>query len=295
MDRLIHGLAADDTVRVMAAISTNTVEEVVRRHRTSPTVAAALGRTLTGAALLASTLKDFDRLTIKVDGTGPIGGITAEARPDGSVRGYVKEPLADLPPAANGKFDVGGIVGSGTLYVIRESGFDIGLHKDPYIGSVPIVSGEIGDDLAYYLARSEQIPSAVMLGVLLKNTEPFVAAAGGIIVQMMPNTPDHIITMIEDMVTHAPPVTEMISGGATADDLLSNLLGVIDHRVVDEHELRFECTCSQEKAVSMVAALGADEIASMLENDKGATMNCGFCGETYTLDEGELDGILAGI
>lgn len=290
MDKLVHGTAGGDGVRVVAAITTETVAEVVRRHNCSPTVGAALGRTLTGAALLAATLKDFDRLTIRIDSDGPVGGIVAEARPDGSVRGYVKEPLAELPPAANGKFDVGGIVGNGTFYVIRESGFDIGLHREPYVGSVPIQSGEIGEDLAFYLARSEQIPSAVLLGVLLKNTEPFVAAAGGVIVQMLPGANEHIVTMIEDTIRHAPHLTTVIADGGKPEDLVELVLGEIPYQILGEKDVRFECTCSREKALSMIGALGPDEVRSMIDEQDGAEMDCGFCGERYVFSGEELKG-----
>ncbi|MBA3351306.1 MAG: Hsp33 family molecular chaperone HslO, partial [Blastocatellia bacterium] len=194
MDKLIHATAQDGTVRVLAAITTDLVAEAIRRHQTAPTASAALGRTMTGTLLMAATLKDFDRLSVKIDSRGSIGGIIAEATKEGTVRGYVKNPDAELPPRPDGKFDVSGIVGEGTFYVIRESGFDIGLHRDPYVGSVPIVSGEIGEDFAYYLAKSEQIPSAVLLGVLLQNSDPFVRASGGVLVQMMPGANEHIIT-----------------------------------------------------------------------------------------------------
>ena len=168
MDKLIHGTAAEGTVRVMAAITTDATTEAVRRHDTSPTVSAALGRVLTGTLLLGSSLKEFDRLTVKIEAEGAVGGIVAEADKNGKVRGYVKNPHVQMPPKENGKFDVSGIIGKGMFYVIRESGFEMGLHRDPYIGSVPIISGEIAEDFAYYLAKSEQIPSAVLLGVLLQ-------------------------------------------------------------------------------------------------------------------------------
>ncbi len=293
MDKLIHGTAADDTIRVVAAITTNITSEAVRRHQTSPTVSAALGRMLTGALLLGSTLKDFDRLTAKIEGNGPVGGIVAEATSDGKVRGYVKNSIAELPPKPNGKFDVSGIVGEGTFYVIRESGFDIGLHREPYVGSVPIVSGEIAEDFAFYLARSEQIPSAVMLGVLLENVEPFVAASGGVLIQMMPGANEHIITMIEDTIRNAPHITSSIKAGATPADLLRITLGVIDFEILDERTVEFACNCSMEKAISMIAALGRREVGSMLADDKGAVMTCGFCNETYRLDESDLRQIIA--
>ncbi|MDM7920905.1 MAG: Hsp33 family molecular chaperone HslO, partial [Pyrinomonadaceae bacterium] len=194
MDKLIHGMAAGGTVRVLAAITTDITAEAVRRHQTSPTVSAALGRMLTGTLLLGSTIKDFDRLTARIDCRGPVEGIVAEATKEGTVRGYVKNPVVEMPARGDGKFDVSGIIGEGTFYVIREAGFDIGFRPDPYVGSVPIVSGEIAEDFAYYLAKSEQIPSAVLLGVLLQNAEPYVTAAGGIMLQMIPGANDHIVT-----------------------------------------------------------------------------------------------------
>lgn len=293
MDRLINGTAADDTIRVIAAITTDTVAEAVRRHKTSPTASAALGRMLTGAALLGASLKEFDRLTVRLDADGPVGGIMAEANNAGGVRGYVRNPEAELPPRSDGKFDVSGLIGQGMFHVIRESGFEIGLHREPYVGSVPITSGEIAEDFAYYLAKSEQIPSAVLLGVLLQNNEPFVTAAGGVMIQMMPGVNDHIVTMVEDTVSRAPHLTSVIKEGATPEDLLAMTLGIIDFKIMGERSVAFECTCSPEKAVSMIAALGPVEVAAMLAEDKGAVMTCGFCNETYRLDERDLAQILA--
>jgi len=292
MDKLIHATAADGTVRVLAATTTSIAAEAIRRHQTSPTASAALGRMLTGALLMGATLKEFDRLTAKIDCTGPVEGIVAEATSEGTVRGYVKNPLAELPANPSGKFDVSGIVGEGTFYVIREAGFDIGFRPDPYVGSVPIVSGEIAEDLAYYLVKSEQIPSAVLLGVLLQNEEPWVSASGGLMVQMMPGANEHIITMIEDTIRHAPHLTTVITEGGGPEDLIEMALGEIDHEILESRDVSFACTCSEEKAVSMVAALGADEVRSMLEEDGGAVMTCGFCNEVYRLDEKDLRGIL---
>jgi len=292
MDKLIHGTAAAGTVRVMAAITTDIVAEAVRRHQTSPTVSAALGRVLTGTLLLASSQKELDRLTVKIEADGAVKGITAEAGTAGTVRGYVKNPHAELPPKENGKFDVSGIVGAGMFYVIRESGYDIGLYREPYVGSVPIVSGEIAEDFAYYLAKSEQIPSAVLLGVLLQKQEPYVRAAGGVIIQMMPGANEHIITMIEDTISHALHITTVIDEGATAQDLVKLALGEIDFEILEEKDIEFDCNCSFERAVSLISSLGHDEVASMLAEDKGATMTCGFCNEIYTLDEMDLQRML---
>lgn len=293
MDKLIQGTAADQTIRVMAAITTETVAEAVRRHRTSPTVSAAFGRVLTGTLLLASSLKDFDRLTVKIESSGAVKGITAEADAHGKARGYVKNPAAELPPNGHGKFDVAGVIGEGMFHVIRESGFDIGLYREPYHGSVPLVSGEIAEDFAYYLAKSEQIPSAVMLGVLLQNIAPFVRAAGGVIVQMLPGANEHIITMIEDTIRHAPHLTSIIDENTTPRDLLKLALGEIDFEVLEEKPVEFKCNCSMERAVSTIEALGKTEVESMLAEDKGAVITCGFCNETYKISEDKLREILA--
>ncbi len=292
MDKLIHGIAADATVRVMAAITTETVREAVRRHQTSPTVSAALGRLLTGTLLLGSSLKDFDRLTVKIESGGLVEGMTAEADENGNVRGYVKNPTAELPPKENGKFDVAGVVGKGMFYVIRESGFDLGLHREPYVGTVPITSGEIAEDFAYYLAKSEQIPSAVLLGVLLQPDAPFVTCAGGVMIQMLPTANENIAVMIEDTILNAPQLTNAIKEGATAEDLLKITLGIIDYEILGEKEVRFQCNCSFERAVQLISSLGKTEVASMLEEDKGAKMTCGFCSEVYTLNENDLKKML---
>jgi len=293
VDKLIHATAAGGTIRVLSAITTDVVAEAIRRHQTAPTASAALGRVLTGTLLMAATLKDFDRLSVKIDSSGPIGGVIAEATLDGRVRGYVQNPDAEVDPRDDGKFNVGGVIGEGTFYVIRESGFDIGLHRDPYVGSVPLVSGEIGEDFAYYLAKSEQIPSEVLLGVLLQNTEPFVRSAGGVLVQMMPGANPHLITMIEDTIAHAPHLTSVINDGATPHDLAKLALGEIDFEVLEEKDVEFRCNCSMERAKTLIASLGRAEVESMLADDKGAVMSCGFCSEVYQLDEGDLESILA--
>lgn len=292
MDKLIHGTAADGTVRIMAAITTDITREAVRRHETSPTVSAALGRVLTGTLLLGASLKEFDRLTVKIESDGAVGGITAEATASGTVRGFVKNSHAELPPNDNGKFNVAGVVGKGMFYVIRESGYDVGLYREPYVGSVPIVSGEIAEDFAYYLAKSEQIPSAVLLGVLLQNQEPFVKASGGVMIQMMPGANEHIITMIEDTISHAPHITSVISEGATAEDLVRLALGEIEFEILEEKDIRFACNCSLERAATLIGSLGREEVAAMLAEDKGAKMTCGFCNEIYTLDEKDLQEML---
>lgn len=292
MDKLIHGLAADATVRVMAAVTTETVREGVRRHETSPTSSVALGRALTGTLLLGSSLKDYDRLTVKIDSNGPIEGIVTETYADGKVRGYIKNPLADVPQRADGSFDVAGAIGTGMFTLIREAGSHAGFRNEPYVGSVPIETGEIGEDFARYLMNSEQIPSAVMLAVSLQRDAPFVKCAGGVMIQMLPSANPNIAVMIEDTILHAPPVRDSLLDGATPEDLLRNALGIIDYEILGEKTVRFECNCSIERARQLIAALGPDEIRSMLREDEKATMTCGFCRTVYVLEALDLQAML---
>ncbi len=292
MAKLIHGTAADGTIRFMAAITTEIVSEAVCRHQTSPIVADALGRVLTGTLLLGASLKDFDRLTVKIECDGAIEGIVAETDAQGKVRGYIRNPLAELPENTVNDSKIAGIIGSGMFHVIRESGFEVGSYREPYHGSVPLETGEIGEDFAYYLMKSEQLPSAVLLGVLLQKEEPFVQAAGGVMLQMMPGANEHLITMIEDTIRHAPPLTSIINEGTTPEDLVKLALGIIDYEILSENEVEFACTCSPDRAVTLIASLGKTEVESMLQEDKGAQMTCGFCNQTYQLDENDLLKIL---
>jgi molecular chaperone Hsp33 len=291
-DTLAHGTAADGTVRCIAAVTTNTVAEAARRHQTAPTTTAAFGRTLTGTLLLGATYKDFDRLTVKVDCDGIIEGIVSEANAQGGVRGYVKNPLADAPLNSIGKFDVRAIVGEGMFYVTREAGFEIGLYREPYRGSVPITSGEIGEDFAYYLYKSEQIPSAVLIGVLINPVRNEVMASGGVMLQMMPGADEKTISEIERAIQASPSTTTMIHEGARPADLLKSALGTVDFEILDEKLVGFQCTCSYERAVSIISSIDWRELESMLREDKGAVMNCHFCNNEYRLDEAALENIL---
>jgi molecular chaperone Hsp33 len=295
-DRLLRATAADGGIRCMAAVTTNLVAEAVRRHETSPTVAAALGRTMTGALLIGSSLKELDRLTVQIVSEGPVGGITVEANARGEVRGYVRNPEADAPLNAQGKLDVAAVVGAGMFYVTYESGYEIGLYKEPYRGSVPITSGEIGEDFAYYLAKSEQIPSAVLLGVLVRASEDgtkYIEAAGGLMIQVMPGADEQTVAMIEETVKRTPHVTKLVRAGAQPVDLLRAALGDVSFEVLEEHEVSFACSCSYERAVLMISSIDRGELELILREDKGASMICHFCNETYRLDEPALEGILA--
>ena len=290
-DSLVRATAADGLIRCMAAVTTHTVAEAARRHQTSGTVTAALGRTLTGTLLLGAGQKEFDRLTVQVECDGPVRGITAETNAAGTVRGYVREPAADVPLNAAGKFDVSAVVGGGMFYVTYESGFSVGLYREPYRGAVPIVSGEIGEDFAYYLAKSEQIPSAVMLGVLVRareTGETFVEAAGGLMIQVMPGADSATVGAIEKAVGRTPHTTALIRGGARPADLLRAALGGVPFELLEEREVGFDCTCSYERAASLVSSIDGSELESMLREDRGAALTCHFCNETYRIDEPSL-------
>jgi len=291
-DHLIQGTTADATIRVIAAVTTNLVNEACGRHGTSPTASAALGRSLTGALLLGRTYKDLEYITLRFDCKGEIGGIAAEASAHGTVRGYVKNPLADAPPTAFGKLDVRAIVGDGMLHVIREAGYEIGLMKDPYHGSVPIVSGEIAEDVAHYLLKSEQINSAVSLGVFIEPEQARVAAAGGFLIQVMPGVEDATVAAIEQAISSAPPVTELIRDGAGAEEMMRVVLGDLPLDVLQTQAVEFRCKCSYERAVNIVTMLGEDEVRDMLEKDNGAELICHFCSAVYYLGEAALRDIL---
>jgi molecular chaperone Hsp33 len=295
-DTLVRATAAGGYIRCMAAVTTGLAAEAARRHQTSPTVAAALGRTLTGALLLGAGLKEFDRLTVQITGDGPVGSITAEANARGEVRGYARHPEADAPLNAEGKFDVRAVVGAGMLYVTHESGYEIGLYREPYRGSVPLVSGEIGEDFAYYLAKSEQIPSAVLLGVLARANEGgeyFVEAAGGLMIQVMPGADERTVAAVEEAVGRTPHMTTLVRAGAGAEEMLKTALGGVAFEVLEERPVRFACTCSRERAVSLISSIDRGELETILREDRGAAMTCHFCNETYRLDESALEDILA--
>jgi len=315
-DKLIHATAADNRLRCMATVTTNLVGEACRRHRTSPTASAALGRTLTGGLLLGSGLKDLEKLTVHFDCDGPIGDIIAQAEPSGNVRGYVSNPEADATLMNDrGKLDVRSIVGGGKLYVTRDAGFEIGLMKEPYRGMVPIISGEIGEDIAFYLARSEQVNSAVSLGVLMtvdgddatweetvgtheSSTAEFsldslrVSAAGGYIVQMMPSADNGLAAHLERNISRAPSATDMVREGFSPVEMLRTVLGDLDLLVLEEKEPRFYCQCSHERALLIISALGPEEILDMLGKDHGAELICHFCNEAYQITEDELLGLV---
>lgn len=284
-DRLIRGTAMGGRVRAFGVRTTGLVEELRQRHDTWPTATAAMGRTLTAAAIMGAMLKGEERLNIQVQGDGPIGQVVAEANPKGEVRGYVTNPHVHLPSNSQGKLDVAGAVGrEGSLHVIK----DLGL-KEPYRGSVPIISGELGEDFTYYFAVSEQTPSAVGLGVLVA-PDNSVIVAGGFIIQLLPGLTDEEITVIEQAVGAMPPVTSLLDQGLELEEMLRWLLP--DVEILDELDIRFQCQCSRERVEQTLVSLGQSELENLIEEDGHAEVVCHFCNEAYVFNKEELQHIL---
>ncbi|BFH65881.1 Hsp33 family molecular chaperone HslO [Paenibacillus azoreducens] len=284
-DCLIRGTAMSGRVRAFAVRTTGLVEELRQRHDTWPTATAALGRTLTAGAMMGAMLKGEEKLTIQVQGNGPIGQIVVDANAHGEVRGYVSEPHIHLPSNSQGKLDVAGAVGrEGFLHVIK----DLGL-KEPYRGSVPIISGELGEDFTYYFAASEQTPSAVGLGVLVA-PDNSVIVAGGFVVQLLPGLSDEEITVIEQAVGAMPPVTALMDQGLELEEMLRWLLP--DVEILEQMEIGFKCQCSRERVEQTLVSLGKSELEQLIEEDGKAEVVCHFCNEAYSFNKDELQQIL---
>jgi molecular chaperone Hsp33 len=287
-DYIIRAQASGGKVRAIAASTTGIVEELRRRHNTTPTATAALGRTVTAALMMGAMMKGEERLTVQVKGGGPIGQIVADANAKGEVRGYVDEPGIDLPLNNRGKLDVAGAVGTeGYLYVTK----DLGL-KEPYRGSVPIVSGELGEDFTYYFSKSEQTPSAVALGVLV-DVDRSVKAAGGLIIQLLPGVEEEDIVEIERQIANMPPITQLIDRGDTMEQIVEQLLD--SPQTLQRMDAKFQCQCSRERVRSALVGLGKQEITDMLEEDGKAEVVCHFCNETYEFSKEDLEQIAASL
>lgn len=283
-DYLIRGTAFEGKLRAFAASTTGIVEEMRRRHGTTPVATAALGRTATAGVMMGAMLKGEERLTIQVKGDGPIGQIVVDANAKGEIRGYVDNPHVDLPLNQRGKLDVAGAVGEGQLYVIK----DLGL-KEPYRGSIPIVSGELGEDFTYYFAKSEQTPSAVALGVLI-GTDYSVQTSGGFIMQLLPGMGEAEIAAIEEQLATLPPITTLLAEGADLEDILKRL--VKSFEVLERSEIRFQCKCSHERVEQTLLSLGRDEIEQILREDGKAEVVCHFCNETYEYNGEQLHNLV---
>ncbi|GEP85263.1 Hsp33-like chaperonin [Staphylococcus piscifermentans] len=286
-DYIVKALAFDGDIRAYAAVTTNAVQEAQTRHYTWPTASAALGRTMTATAMMGAMLKGEQKLTVTVDGHGPIGRIVADANAKGDIRGYVTNPQTHFPLNEQGKLDVRRAVGTdGTLTVVK----DVGL-KDYFSGSSPIVSGELGEDFTYYYATSEQVPSSVGLGVLV-NPDNSIKAAGGFIIQVMPNAKEETIDQVEKAIGNMTPVSKLIDQGLSPEELLTEILGKENVKFLETVPVKFECNCSHEKFLNAIKGLGEAEIQAMIDEDHGAEAECHFCRAKYQYSEAELKGLI---
>lgn len=286
-DYMIRATAARGQIRAFAATTREMVDTARRAHNTSPVATAALGRLLTAGAMMGAMMKgEEDILTIKIEGNGPIEGLTVTADAKGNVKGYAFNPSVMLPPNKQGKLDVGGALGLGVLSVIK----DIGL-KEPYVGQTILVTGEIAEDLTYYFATSEQTPSSVALGVLM-NRDNTVCQAGGFILQMMPGADDAVIDRLEQKLKEITSITALLDEGNTPEMILEHVLGEFGLEINEKLPARFFCNCTKERVEKALISVGKKEIQEMIDDGKPIEVNCHFCNKNYTFAVEELREIL---
>ena len=282
-DTMIRAVAADAQINAFAITSRDLTETARQAHNTSPIATAALGRAMSGALMMADMLKGpRDLLTLQIDGDGPMQGLVVTADNKGNVKGYVKNPSVILPPNAQGHLNVGGAIGAGTLTVIRDMNL-----KDPYIGQIPLVTGEIAEDLTAYYAQSEQIPSSVGLGVLM-NKENTVRRAGGFVVQLMPFADEEVIARLEENIRGISSVTAMLEEENTPDHLLETVLRGFDLQINTREDVRFHCNCSRERFERGLILLGEKELESIAAEGKEIELNCQFCSRSYKYTPDEI-------
>ena len=286
-DYIIRAIAANDQIRAFAAVTTETVEEARKDHNTSPVATAALGRLLTAGAMMGTMMKgDKDILTLQIKAGGPLEGITVTADSKGRVKGYVGNPNVCIPANSKGKLDVAGAVGVGFMNVIKDMGL-----KEPYVGQVALQTSEIAEDLTYYFATSEQVPSAVGLGVLM-NKDNTVRQAGGFIVQMMPFAEESTIAKLEENVQKITSVTSLLEEGHTPESLLEKVLDGFDMEINEKIPTEFYCNCSRERVEKALISIGRKELNEMIQEGKPIEMNCHFCNHNYDFTVEELKEIL---
>ena len=287
-DYIVNAITSNGAIRVVAADTTELCNRAQEIHKMSPTAAAALGRTLTAAAIMGSMLKSSeDSLTIQLNGGGPIGKVVAVGDGNANVKGYVGNPLVDLPLNDKGKLDVGGAIGrNGMLGIIR----DLGL-KEPYVGQVPLVNGEVAEDLTQYYATSEQLPTAVALGVLV-DVDYTIKAAGGFILQVLPGAYDEDIDNVEKTIASISSVTEMLSNGKKPEDIVEQLLSDYEIEYFDNVPTKYECDCSRDRTDRALISLGKDELEKIINEDGKAEITCHFCDNIYKYTKEELEELL---
>jgi len=282
-DYIIRATAAEGMIRAFAATTRETVETARTLHNTSPIATAALGRLMTGALMMGSDMKnDKDLLTLKINCDGPIGGLLVTADSKGHVKGYVNNPGVMLPPNESGKLDVGGALDLGVLSVIK----DIGL-KEPYVGQTILVTGEIAEDLTYYLATSEQVPSTVALGVLM-NKDNTVRQAGGFMIQLMPGASDEIIDKLEKRIGEISSITSMLDKDMSPEDILRFVLGEFDLKINDSMPCCFECDCTRDRVSQALLSVGKKELQDMIDEGKDIELQCHFCSKKYKFTPEEI-------
>lgn len=284
---MVRATAADGAIRAFAVTSKELVEEAKNRHGTCPIMTAALGRLLSAGVMMGSMMKgEKDLLTLQIQGDGPGGGLTVTADASGHVKGYPHVAVIDLPVNDQGKLNVGGAMGNGTLRVIK----DLGL-KEPYIGQAALQTGEIAEDLTYYFAVSEQVPSSVGLGVLM-NKDNTVRQAGGFIIQLMPFVEDEVIEKLEENLKSLEPVTTMLDRGFTPERMLEEVLQGFEVTVNDTISVSFYCNCSKERVTKALISIGADKMQEMIDDGEPVSINCHFCNTDYTFEIDELKEIV---
>ncbi|MBQ6887729.1 MAG: Hsp33 family molecular chaperone HslO [Lachnospiraceae bacterium] len=282
-DYIVRATAANAQIRAFACVTKETVEKARKAHNTSPVVTAALGRLLTGGVMMGSMLKgDKDILTLQIHAGGPMKGMTVTADSKGNVKGYANEPQVMLPPNAKGKLDVGGAVGIGFMNVIKDMGL-----KEPYVGQTVLQTGEIGDDLTYYFATSEQVPSSVGLGVLMEKDNT-VKQAGGFIIQLMPFAEEEIISKLEENLSKVDSVTALLDAGNSPEQILEILLGDLGVEFTDKMPCGFNCNCGKERVSKALISVGKEELQSMIDDGKSIEVNCHFCNTSYEFTVEEL-------
>ncbi|MFT4105990.1 MAG: Hsp33 family molecular chaperone HslO [Lacrimispora sp.] len=282
-DYIIRATAGDHQIRAFAATTRDLVEQARQAHNTSPVATAALGRLLTAGAMMGIMMKgEDDLLTIKIQGSGPIEGLTVTADSKGDVKGYVYNPSVMLPPSPAGKLDVGGAVGEGVLTVIS----DIGL-KEPYVGQTILVGGEIAEDLTYYYATSEQVPSSVALGVLM-NKDNTVKQAGGFIIQLLPGATDEMIDKLEKRLSEITSITALLDQGNTPEMILEHILGDLGLDMMEQVPTRFFCNCDKARVEKALVSIGRKELQEMIEEGEPIEVNCHFCSRNYEFTSEDL-------
>lgn len=287
MGEIVRIMTTDGFVMASAITGTDIVARAQEIHHTSPTATAALGRSLLACSMMGNQLKGADNsLTLQIRGDGPLGGITCVSDSEGNVRGYVNNPAADVPRKQEGKLDVGGAVGSGSLTVIK----DLGL-KDPYVGSIALVSGEIAEDVTAYFAESEQIPNACALGVLVRKDSGEVITAGGYLIQLLPGAGEDVIEKVERGIRKVGYVTGRLSEGESALDLVREVLGEFEIEVLETCPVEYRCYCTRDRVVRALVSMGSAEMRSLIDEQGSAELTCQFCDEVYKFSREDLEQI----